>query len=142
MFDVLRLRNSAIIPNGVDFKIFYPMEKSIARLRLGEDMNVKIILFCSNPNRSEKNVKLAKNAMNLINKRNVQLRIIYGIDQKDLLLHYNSADCLLLTSFHEGSPNVVKKLPSLSKTCTRLLIESATKIFSSSSTSKPIGCKN
>lgn len=37
-----------VIPNGVDSKIFYPIEKNEARKKLKWDKNEKIILFFTN----------------------------------------------------------------------------------------------
>ena len=31
------------------------------------------------------------------------------MEQDQLVKYYNSVDCLILTSFHEGSPNVIKE---------------------------------
>ncbi len=109
MLNVLDLTNSDVIPNGVDFDRFYEINKDKARGFLKEKLYIKQLLFCSDPDRPEKNFKLANKAMSYLSDKNVELKYIHGIDQENLVNYYNSADCLLLTSFHEGSPNVVKE---------------------------------
>ena len=109
MFNILNLSNCQVIPNGVDFERFYEIEKTKARINLGDNLSIKQVLFCSNPDRPEKNFKLAEKAINFLVQDKIQLRFINGIDQTKLAIYYNSADCLLLTSFHEGSPNVIKE---------------------------------
>ncbi len=109
MLDVLSLPNSMVISNGVNYKRFYEIDKIDARKYFNEGVDAKRVLFCSNPDRPEKNYKLAKEAMDLLEEKNIELKHLDGIEQDRLVYHYNAADCLLLTSFHEGSPNVVKE---------------------------------
>ena len=59
-----------------------------------------------------KNYKLASKAIELLNIDDIELRTVSGVSQKKLNLYYNSANLLLLTSFHEGSPNVIKEAMS------------------------------
>lgn len=109
MLNILNVPNSKIISNGVDFNRFYEMNKIKARNYLNEKTNIKQVLFCSNPKRSEKNFKLAKKAMDHLFDKKIELKYIHEVEQDELVIHYNSANCLLLTSFHEGSPNVIKE---------------------------------
>lgn len=109
MAKVLNLEKVEVIPNGVDFDRFYELDRSQARTRLSLDPDKKIALFCANPKRFEKNYKLAKAAVDHINDENYTLLCIHGIDQNELVYYYNASNCLVLTSFHEGSPNVVKE---------------------------------
>ena len=60
--------------------------------------------------------------MNKISPRNIRLEIISGKSHKELNEIFNAGDCLLLTSLHEGSPNIVKEamatnLPIVSVAC-------------------------
>lgn len=110
MLRVLNVSNSKVISNGVDFDRFFEMDKKEIENSLIQKTNgIKQVLFCSNPNRPEKNYSLAKEAVKHLLKKDVELKYLYGIDHDDLIKHYNLADCLLLTSFHEGSPNVIKE---------------------------------
>jgi len=98
-----------IIPNGVNLKTFFPLSKDVLRKRLEIDKKRNIILFVANPQRNEKNYPLAKRACKLLGLSDVNLRPLYNVNQDILNLHYNAADVVLLTSYHEGSPNVIKE---------------------------------
>lgn len=99
----------ALIPNGVDISSFYSIDRKTAKEKLGINSLDNIVLFASDPERIEKNFKLAHTAVSLINNPHLKLRTVHGVSSETLLLHYNAADTLLLTSYHEGSPNVVKE---------------------------------
>ena len=63
-------------------------------------------------NAKDKNINLAKSALEIVKKKvekRVNLHILSDIAFKDLPYFFNSADMLLLTSFSEGSPNVIKE---------------------------------
>lgn len=98
-----------IIPNGVNLKTFFPLNKDVSRKGLRIDKKQKIILFVANPERNEKNYLLAKRACKILGLSNVNLKPLQNVTQDILNLHYNAADVLLLTSYHEGSPNVIKE---------------------------------
>ena len=101
-----------IVPNGVDFNIFFPVDKGICRDKLKIEKSKIVILFPYNPSGSEKNYKnypLAEKSVTCIDDNNIELKIVFGKTQEELNLYYNSSDLLLLTSFHEGSPNAVKE---------------------------------
>jgi len=98
-----------IIPNGVNMELFKPLDKSGSRKKLKISEKEKIVLFASNPSRMVKNFKMAKAAFEKANIPDKKLIIASGLDQKELPLYYNAADVLILSSFHEGSPNVVKE---------------------------------
>ncbi len=100
-------KNYTILPNGINFSKFYPIDKQEARIKLGLDLTKKIVLFASDPSRLEKNYKLAKEATDLLD--NVDLLVVFNISQDTLNLYYNAADVCLLTSLHEGSPNFIKE---------------------------------
>jgi teichuronic acid biosynthesis glycosyltransferase TuaC len=111
---------STILPNGVDFNLFIPKNKLECRKELNLSLENKIILFATDPNRIEKNFNLANEAfgkVQLINNK-VELITIYNIDQKELVKYYNAADVVLLTSYYEGSPNVIKE----SLACNKVII--------------------
>ena len=99
-----------IIPNGVNLSKFHVIDKTKARDFLGLNQTKKIILFAADSSRIEKNFELAQAALNLLkNKEQVELVQVSGIKQYTLNLYYNAADVLILTSFYEGSPNVIKE---------------------------------
>jgi len=105
----ISLNKSIIIPNGVNFELFKPIDKDIAKIKVGFDKKNRHIIFVANPNRPEKNYQLAKKAVELITSDSVELTIVSKVNQNIVPYYMNAADILLLTSFWEGSPNVVKE---------------------------------
>ena len=99
----------SVIPNGVDAAVFAPAPRDQARQRLGLDPARKLVIFVSHPHRPEKNFTLAADAMALLDRDDVDLLPVYSVPHHRLVDYYNAADVLVLTSFHEGSPNVVKE---------------------------------
>jgi teichuronic acid biosynthesis glycosyltransferase TuaC len=100
---------SEVIPNGVNFDKFFPVNKEEARQRLGLLKDKKYILFASNPERKEKNYSLAVEAVRLTGNPDIILLPVHGLTQNKLNLYYSASDLLLLTSLFEGSPNVIKE---------------------------------
>ncbi len=102
----------SIIPSGIDSSIFKPLPIKYARERLGLSLTDRIILFNVGKSPLVKRFDLAEQAIEYVNSHfpNTCLVKLYGnIDPDDMPFYYNAADCLLLTSDHEGSPNVVKE---------------------------------
>jgi len=104
----LKLAGAEVIPNGVDIERFHPMDKILARESLGYSIDEKKILFLADPKRSEKNYSLAKKSVDLLNGQ-AKLNVIYNIPPDMVCWHINSSDVVLLTSFWEGSPNIIKE---------------------------------
>tara|TARA_B100000575_G_C23046250_1_gene602244 strand:+ start:156 stop:1073 length:918 start_codon:yes stop_codon:yes gene_type:complete len=100
---------TSIIPNGVNFDIFKPIERKDALSITGWDLNKKHILFCSSTERPEKNYNLAFNAFNLIKNTNIQLHSLNNISHDKIPYYINSSDVILMTSLFEGSPNIIKE---------------------------------
>jgi teichuronic acid biosynthesis glycosyltransferase TuaC len=105
---VYRKKISHVIPNGVNITHFNPDHK-VSRESLGLSNEKKYILFLGDKRDIRKNFQLAVNAVKKLNNRAVELLNPYPIDH-DVLPHYfNASDILILTSFMEGSPNVIKE---------------------------------
>lgn len=100
-------RNQCTIPCGVDTTSIYPIERAEARKLLGWDMNGQYVLFAGAFDIGVKNYPLAKAAMDLL--PNVQLVEMRGYSREQVNLAMNAANCLLMTSLREGSPQVVKE---------------------------------
>lgn len=109
MYSKVSFRNTELLPNGVDTSIFYPEQKSEARALLDIDNNSKVVIFVSNPNRVEKNYSLAERSVEMLGNNSIRLISVYNQPQAMLRHYYSAADLLVLTSFHEGSPNVIKE---------------------------------
>jgi len=100
-------RNFEIIPCGVDFKIFNPIDKNEAKELLGLKIDERYILFPSSFSNEIKNYSLAKKALENIN--NVTLLELKGYSRREVNLLLNASELLLITSFSEGSPQIIKE---------------------------------
>jgi glycosyltransferase involved in cell wall biosynthesis len=100
-----------VIPNGVDFSLFNPVPREVARSRLGWPLDTPILLFPSNLHEARKNYACAKDAVAILLNRGLPIRLewLWARSQAEVVLAMNAADIMLLPSFHEGSPNVVKE---------------------------------
>lgn len=105
----LKSKKKTLLPNGVNLEIFKPGDKAEARKILGLDQAEKIVIFVSDPARLEKNFSLAEKATNLTGIADIKLLTVCGHPHHELVNYYNACDVLILTSFHEGSPNVIKE---------------------------------
>ncbi len=106
---ILNNRHTFLIPNGVDFESFKPVEKDIALKAAKFDPAKKHVLFLANPDRKEKNFPLAQKSIEMLNTDKVVFHVLHKISHEDIKHYMSAADVLLLTSKYEGSPNVVKE---------------------------------
>jgi glycosyltransferase involved in cell wall biosynthesis len=107
-----RLRKNtrhAVIPNGVDLSVFKPTDRLTARRQLNLGPDERIVLFPAGQNNPEKNFALASAAVEILLERGIRLMAINNADHEEMNIYFNAADLLLVTSFHEGSPNIVKE---------------------------------
>lgn len=114
-----------ILPNGVNLNFFKPLEDN--RKKYGWKKSDFVILFNLRRGRkidTVKNFELAEKTINHLNKteKNIVFYPFQNMDREEIPNLLNSADCLLLTSFFEGSPNIVKEsmacnLPVVSVNC-------------------------
>jgi len=101
--------NSYIIPNGVDLSKFYLVDRKYACKNINISPFKKNVLFVGDKMRNVKNYKLAQEAINLNKSYEINFFNVWNVHNDEINLYLNSADCLLLTSYHEGSPNVIKE---------------------------------
>jgi len=104
----LKLKNVYVIPNGVPLDKFPFLDKEYAKSLLNFNSK-KHIIFVADPKNYAKNFELAEKSFSVISNRNSELNVIIGIKYDKIHIYMNAADCLLLTSRWEGSPNVVKE---------------------------------
>jgi teichuronic acid biosynthesis glycosyltransferase TuaC len=101
-----------IIPSGVDTDVFRPMPRAEARARLGWRDDERIVLFNSGSRAKVKRLDVAQ-ATEAVTARLVpgsRMEVLYGgVDPGQIAVYMNAADCLLLASDAEGSPNVIKE---------------------------------
>ena len=110
MSDIINRKNVFIVPNGVDFSKFKPLQKEPIQ-KDPESPQMKKILFIGNPKSQTKNYPLAMKAVEIVKTEmpQIELLVICGIDQEQVAKYMGSSDLLLHTSLQEGSPNVVKE---------------------------------
>ena len=99
-----------IIPNGVDITKFSPVPKNTARKEIGIDQSGKYLLFLGDPQRPVKNYILFESCRIFIKElKEYKILLLKGVNKEQANLYYNAADICILSSLHEGSPNVVKE---------------------------------
>lgn len=99
---------TTVLPNGVNINRFTSVNHEEALQKTGFSRG-KHIIWVSDPLRTEKNFKLAKDAVALLKDSEVKLDVVNGKPYKEIPYFFSAADTLLLTSKWEGSPNVVKE---------------------------------
>jgi glycosyltransferase involved in cell wall biosynthesis len=100
-----------VIPNGIDLELFRPLNRRACRRLLGWTDNGFHVLFPANAVNPIKRFDLARASVEVA-KRNgmpVELHELRGVSHNDVPVWLNASDVALLTSSHEGSPNVVKE---------------------------------
>jgi teichuronic acid biosynthesis glycosyltransferase TuaC len=116
MYSKIVFEHKSIIPNGVDLIMYYSIDRLVAIKRVGWDPTSKHLLFMSDPSRPEKNFPLLKAALSHLQNEEIQLHYLLNIPEEEVVFYYNASDACLLSSFHEGSPNVIKE--ALACNCT------------------------
>lgn len=100
------------IPCGIDISIFVPLEKALAKEQLGFKQESKLVLFPASKTNPIKNFELAERAVNAINlelETPLELIELNNFSRKEVALLMNASEFVLLTSFDEGSPQVIKE---------------------------------
>jgi teichuronic acid biosynthesis glycosyltransferase TuaC len=103
------LYSAAVIANGVDFNLFKALDKKECCQKLGWETDKCNILFAADPARSEKNYLLAQHAVDRLNDPNIVLHTLVRIAHNEIPVWFNASDVIVLSSFYEGSPNVIKE---------------------------------
>jgi teichuronic acid biosynthesis glycosyltransferase TuaC len=104
--------NARVIPTGVDLDVFKPSNRIEARENLGWNADDPVVLFNAGVNPKVKRLDLAERAIDLLRQHvpKVRMHVLDGrTPHSELPLYMNAADCLLVTSDFEGSPDIVKE---------------------------------
>jgi teichuronic acid biosynthesis glycosyltransferase TuaC len=103
--------SNTVIPQGVDPSAFRPIARDEARRTLGWDESERVALFVADPAVERKRYWLAEAGCELAKEQieDLQLRVAANVPPDEVPIRMSAADCLLLTSTYEGSPNVVKE---------------------------------
>ncbi|MBN1895391.1 glycosyltransferase [bacterium] len=104
-------KNVYVIPNGVDFQKFKPVPSGTARRKLGLPKRQFLVLFPSNATWPRKCYPVAEAAVILLRRRGWDVRLIplFGKPQDLVPLYMSACNAMVLTSYWEGSPNVIKE---------------------------------
>ena len=100
-------RRAIVTPCGVNFQLFPLVDRAEARRRLGLQPDGQYVLFGGSFGNVVKNALLALDACSLL--PDAHLLELHKRTRKEVALLMNACDALLLTSFIEGSPQVVKE---------------------------------
>jgi glycosyltransferase involved in cell wall biosynthesis len=101
IFDVIPYKKKTqILPNGVDFELFKPSSNDLVKNK---------VLCLADPKDSRKNFKLVQEAISLLNDEKINLINPYPIKPDDFPKYLNDSSLFVLSSYNEGSPNVVKE---------------------------------
>ena len=101
-------RKSIIIPNGINIEVFKPKLQN-SYVDLGLAKHKQYILFLGNKEEIRKNFSLLKSAYNMIANNNVIIINPFPIAHNEVAKYLNNVDVMVLSSFAEGSPNVIKE---------------------------------
>jgi teichuronic acid biosynthesis glycosyltransferase TuaC len=101
---------TSVVPMGVDTDLFrqHPMEEARARLGWGAE---PVVVFCDHGGKSVKRADLARAAVHEAQRLcpDLTLFVLQGVEPAQVPLVLSAANCLLVTSDREGSPNVVRE---------------------------------
>ena len=100
-------KHFALIPCGIDLNDYPFIDKREARERMGLEMDRKFVLFSSAFDNTVKNAPLAKAAMDLVPE--AKLLELNGFNRVQVATLMQAVDAMLMTSFTEGSPQVIKE---------------------------------
>jgi teichuronic acid biosynthesis glycosyltransferase TuaC len=103
-------RSYHLIPSGLDLDLFRPLPKLLARKQLGLSETKCLVLFAADPANPLKRFALAQLVIRmLVDQLDVEIVVVSGVPRSVMPVYMSACDVLLLTSLHEGSPNVVKE---------------------------------
>ncbi len=102
-------KKHSLLPCGVDLSDLQLTSKTEARRKMGLDAKKRYVLFAGAFDNQVKNAPLAKEAVALLRVENLELLEMKDYSRKEVTLLMCAADAFLLTSFTEGSPQVIKE---------------------------------
>lgn len=101
-------RNFCLLPCGIDLNDLQLTTRSEARNRMHLDKDKKYVLFSGAFDNAVKNAPLAKEAVAQLDV-STEILELKGYSRDEVTLLMCAADAFLMTSFAEGSPQVIKE---------------------------------
>jgi len=102
-----------VIPDGIDLNRFHPIDRRAARERLGQNDDERpwVLVAGVKSTNPVKRWWLAEAAVVALRQRigAVEMKAVSGTPHEEMPLWVNASDVVLLTSTHEGWPNVIKE---------------------------------
>jgi glycosyltransferase involved in cell wall biosynthesis len=108
-------RQGVVVPGGVDFELFIPVDRDEARADLGIGPDEPVVLFGGEPDRPVKGYDVFSDVLAALRERGIAARELQLTEpdqpRADVPRKFGAADVLLFTSRRgsEGSPGVVKE---------------------------------
>lgn len=100
-------KNLSRIPCGVNTAIFKPLKMAVPAV----EKNVTLV-FPGSPGRKAKNFPLFKKVVEVLENKyskTVEYEILENKSREEIAMIFNAADCVVMTSYSEGSPQVIKE---------------------------------
>lgn len=107
-----RKKKAVILPSGVDLRLFQPRDKEESRRILGWEPDERVVLFNSGKAPVLKGLSLARAAVGVAERELGRMRLVelHGqVAPETISTYLNAADCLVVASEAEGSPNILKE---------------------------------
>ena len=98
-----------LLPCGIDLTDLQLTEKAEARQRMKLCADKKYVLFAGAFDNAVKNAPLAQEAVTLLKDDRVELLELKGYSRDEVTLLMCGTDAFLMTSYMEGSPQVIKE---------------------------------
>ena len=102
-------RKYTLLPCGVDLSESQLTSRSDARQKMGLNLDKRYVLFAGAFDNAVKNAHLAKETVASLRDDQVELLELKGYSRDEVTSLMCAANALLMTSYNEGSPQVVKE---------------------------------
>lgn len=105
-------KNVSVVSSGIDTSVFYPKSRQEERRYLGWKDQERVVLFNAGREPKVKGLDIAKAAVDVARRicGDIRFVVLDGyVDPTLIPRMMNAADCLLMASEWEGSPDIIKE---------------------------------